>query len=168
MAGWIPVLKASLPYVTQIVTAALPAFTSKPAPGQPDEVVPKQIAELQSAVTQNAESVKTLATQLKEAIEGIDAGAADQGVVALRAEQRIVAEATAQQVVAEAADQPVVVAVAGDDVVVRGADRAVDVDVGIAEGLVAAELARGDGSSEFSNDLASHNRAVNRYQRKAQ
>lgn len=77
MAGWIPVLKASLPYVTQVVTAALPAFTSKPAPGQPEDVVPRQIAELQSAVTHNAESVKTLATQLKEAIEGIDAGAAD-------------------------------------------------------------------------------------------
>jgi len=28
-------------------------------------------------------------------------------------------------------------------------------------------VARGDGSSEFSNDLAAHNRAVNRYQRKA-
>ena len=27
-------------------------------------------------------------------------------------------------------------------------------------------VARGDGSSEFSDDLASHNRAVNRYQRK--
>lgn len=29
-------------------------------------------------------------------------------------------------------------------------------------------VSRGDGSSEFSNDLNSHNRAVNRYQRKAQ
>jgi UPF0755 protein len=29
-------------------------------------------------------------------------------------------------------------------------------------------VSRGDGSSEFSNDLGSHNRAVNRYQRKAQ
>jgi UPF0755 protein len=28
-------------------------------------------------------------------------------------------------------------------------------------------VARGDGSSEFSNDLAAHNRAVNRYQRKS-
>ncbi|MDH3209588.1 MAG: endolytic transglycosylase MltG, partial [Burkholderiaceae bacterium] len=26
-------------------------------------------------------------------------------------------------------------------------------------------VARGDGSSEFSDDLAAHNRAVNRYQR---
>lgn len=29
-------------------------------------------------------------------------------------------------------------------------------------------VSRGDGTSEFSNDLASHNRAVNRFQRKAQ
>jgi UPF0755 protein len=28
-------------------------------------------------------------------------------------------------------------------------------------------VARGDGSSEFSETLADHNRAVNRYQRKA-
>ena len=27
-------------------------------------------------------------------------------------------------------------------------------------------VSRGDGSSEFSDDLAAHNRAVNRYQRK--
>ena len=47
MAGWLPVLKASLPYVSQIVTAALPAFTSKPPGARPEEVAPRQIAELQ-------------------------------------------------------------------------------------------------------------------------
>lgn len=72
---WLPILKASLPYLTQVITAALPAFTSKPPNAKPDEVVPKQIAELQTAVTHNAESVKALATQLKETLEGIDAGA---------------------------------------------------------------------------------------------
>ena len=76
MAAWLPFIKASLPYVTQIVTAAIPAFTSKPSNEKPDELVPKQIAELQSAVTHNAEAVKSLATQLKETIEGIDSGAA--------------------------------------------------------------------------------------------
>jgi hypothetical protein len=75
MAPWLPLLKASLPYVTQLITAAIPAFTSKPASGKPDDVIPKQISELQSAVTHNAESVKALATQLKQTIEGIDAGA---------------------------------------------------------------------------------------------
>ncbi len=75
MAAWLPVIKASLPYVTQIITAAIPAFTSKPSNEVPDELVPKQITELQTAVTHNAEAVKGLATQLKETIEGIDVGA---------------------------------------------------------------------------------------------
>ena len=75
MAAWIPVIKASLPYVTQIVTAAIPAFTSKPPNAPPDEVVPKQIEELQAAVTHNAEAVKGLATQLKETIEALDQSA---------------------------------------------------------------------------------------------
>jgi len=75
MAAWLPVIKASLPYVTQIVTAAIPAFTSKTPNAPPDELVPKQIAELQAAVTHNAEAVKALATQLKETIEAIDQSA---------------------------------------------------------------------------------------------
>jgi hypothetical protein len=75
MAAWLPVLKASLPYVTQVITAAIPAFTSKSASGKADEIVPKQIAELQSAVTRNAETAKTLATELKRTIEGLEAGA---------------------------------------------------------------------------------------------
>jgi hypothetical protein len=76
MAVWLPLLKASLPYITQIVTAAIPAFTSKPASEKAADIVPDQIAELQSAVIRNAESVKALAAQLKETIEEIDAGAA--------------------------------------------------------------------------------------------
>ena len=76
MAAWLPLLKASLPYITQILTAAIPAFTSKPASEKAADVVPKQIAELQAAVTHNAESVKTLATQLKETIEAIDSSTA--------------------------------------------------------------------------------------------
>lgn len=76
MAAWLPLLKASLPYITQIVTAAIPAFTAKTSADKSVEVVPTQIAELQSAVTQNAEAVKALATQLKGTIEGIDTGAA--------------------------------------------------------------------------------------------
>jgi hypothetical protein len=76
MAVWIPLLKASLPYVTQIVATAIPVFTSKPGPAsQSDEVVAQQIAELQSAATQNAESIQILAEKLQRTIEGIDAAA---------------------------------------------------------------------------------------------
>ncbi len=91
MAAWLPLLKASLPYITQIVTAAIPAFTSKSSADKPAEVIPTQIAELQSAVTQNAEAVKALATQLKGTIEGIDTGAAklEQEIKALKRLARI-------------------------------------------------------------------------------
>jgi hypothetical protein len=73
MAAWLPLIKATLPYVTQIFSAALPAFTSKSSAGKPDDVTAKQIAELQNAATNNAESIKGLAAQLKQTIEGIDA-----------------------------------------------------------------------------------------------
>jgi hypothetical protein len=77
MAAWLPVLKASLPYITQIVTAALPMFTSKRTDADSAELLPRQIEELQVAVTQNAESVKELATQMQHTIESLGSGAAD-------------------------------------------------------------------------------------------
>ncbi len=76
MAAFLPALKIALPYITQIVTATLPMFTSRPANAKSDEVVPQQIRELQAAVTHNAESVKGLATQWKDTMVGIDAAAA--------------------------------------------------------------------------------------------
>lgn len=75
MAVWLPALKAILPYVTQIVTAAIPAFTKKNDRGESHEIINNQISELQDAVTHNAESTKILAIQLQQAISGIDAGA---------------------------------------------------------------------------------------------
>ena len=73
MAAWLPALKALLPYATQIVTAAIPAFTRKSGTAQ--DVIPEQIQELQGAVIHNAESVKILATQMQQVITGIDSGA---------------------------------------------------------------------------------------------
>jgi len=73
MAAWLPALKALLPYATQIVTAAIPAFTRKT--GAASDVVPEQIQELHGAVIHNAESVKTLATQMRQVITSIDSGA---------------------------------------------------------------------------------------------
>lgn len=51
-------------------------FTSRTDSGSNAELVPQQIRELQTAVTQNAESVKGLATQWKGTIESIDEAAA--------------------------------------------------------------------------------------------
>lgn len=76
MAAFLPALKIALPYISQIVTATVPMFTSRPANGKSDELVSKQIQELQSAVTQNAESVKVMATQWKDTMENLDAAAA--------------------------------------------------------------------------------------------
>lgn len=75
MAVWLPALKALLPYIAQVVTAAIPAFTTRSDQSRA-EVMPRQIEELQRAVTHNAESVKLLADQLQQAITGIDAAAA--------------------------------------------------------------------------------------------
>jgi septal ring factor EnvC (AmiA/AmiB activator) len=73
MAAWLPLLNASLPYVTQLITVAIPAFTSKPGAGKSEDIVAKQVTELQAAVTGNAESIRGLAAELKQTIEGIDA-----------------------------------------------------------------------------------------------
>lgn len=109
MAVFLPALKIALPYITQVVTAAVPMFTSRPANGKLDEVVPQQIRELQDAVTHNAESVKGLATQWKDTIESIDAAAGrmQKEIVVLR---RLVYFSTAIAVVASVL---AVIAVAG-------------------------------------------------------
>lgn len=72
MPAWLPLLKASLPYVTQIVATALPAFTAKPAEEKTDDLTAQQIAELQSAATNNAESIHVLAEKLQQTIKGIE------------------------------------------------------------------------------------------------
>jgi len=74
MAAWLPAVKTILPYVTQIVAAAVPAFTQKTDKDGTEEAVSGQIAELQAAVVHNAESLKILATQLQQVVNGLDAG----------------------------------------------------------------------------------------------
>ena len=65
-------VKAIAPYVAQLATAAIPAFTSKPDAVKSDPVVAKQIEELQAAATQNAQSIQTLAEKLQQAIQGFE------------------------------------------------------------------------------------------------
>ena len=74
---FLPIIKAIAPYIAQVATVAIPAFTSRrEAPDQEvvklDPVVAKQIEELQSAASQNAQSVKVLAEKLQQAIEDIE------------------------------------------------------------------------------------------------
>ena len=75
MAAWLPVLKAALPYVAQIVTAAIPAFTTKSDVSKTDPLVVQQIEELQAAATKNAESIHLLAEKLQQTIQGIESAA---------------------------------------------------------------------------------------------
>ena len=62
----LPIIKAIAPYIAQIAAAAIPAFTAKkegPKPDASDEdsVISKQIEELQSAASQNSQSLHLLA-----------------------------------------------------------------------------------------------------------
>jgi len=75
VAAWLPALKAVLPYVTNIVTAALPAFTARKGQDRSAEVTAQQIAELQGAATHNAESVQVLAEQLQRTVTAVEQGA---------------------------------------------------------------------------------------------
>ncbi len=75
-APLIPIIKAVAPYVAQIATVAIPAFTSRNAEtGQADPVVAQQIQELQDAATHNAESVQVLADKLQQALDGMEMAA---------------------------------------------------------------------------------------------
>ncbi|MFL6624505.1 MAG: hypothetical protein ACJ8KA_02235 [Sulfurifustis sp.] len=87
MADWIPILKTVLPYLTSVMTAAVPAFQARK-----DE---EKIAELQAAALQNAHSMKVLAEQFQRALEAIEAGA--------RANERMIRQVRILSVIALAA-----------------------------------------------------------------
>lgn len=76
MALWLPAARVVLPYLTQIVAAAIPAFTHKPERSESDDLTRRQIAELQDAVTRNAEAIKTVAVQLERVVQDLDAASA--------------------------------------------------------------------------------------------
>jgi len=68
MAAWmIPALKAILPHVGTIIEAAKPVFSRKTAGADrqtPDEL----LAEVQAAITNNADHIKALAEQLQRTV----------------------------------------------------------------------------------------------------
>ena len=79
MAGWlIPALKAVLPHVGDIVSAAKPVFTKRkpePASAPPSDLLQQQIGELQSAASQNAAHITELAAQLQNTVAAIEKAA---------------------------------------------------------------------------------------------
>jgi hypothetical protein len=80
MAAWlIPAVKAILPFVTPIVSSALPVFTTRKsdeAAAAQNSILQQQITELQSAASQNALHVKKLAEQLQKTVAALEQGAA--------------------------------------------------------------------------------------------
>jgi hypothetical protein len=69
MPAWlIPALKAALPHIGTIISAAAPVFTRKNA----DAVA---ITELQSAASQNAANIKGLAAELQSTVAALEEGA---------------------------------------------------------------------------------------------
>jgi len=69
MPAWLlPALKAVLPHIATIISAAAPVFTRKNA----DAVA---ITELQSAVSQNSANIKELAEQLQSTVGALEQAA---------------------------------------------------------------------------------------------
>ena len=83
-ATWITIAASSLP---EIIRMARPLFTRMPQADNTQQlrmdVIGEQIAELQDAATQNADSIKKLATDMQKTIEVLQAGA-DQAERRLR------------------------------------------------------------------------------------
>jgi hypothetical protein len=84
MAWLVPAVRVILPYLGSIVAAALPVFTTRKsdeAAAAQAQLLQKQVAELQSAASQNAVHIKELAEQLQKTVAALEEGA-------LRAESR--------------------------------------------------------------------------------
>ena len=69
----LPIIKALAPYIAQVATSAIPAFTAKQKESpRNDPIVAKQIEELQNAAKTNAESIHILADKIQQAINAIE------------------------------------------------------------------------------------------------
>jgi len=78
MAVWIiPALKAVLPHVATIISAAMPVFTKKKSDAAANQTVllQQQVTELQSAASQNAAHIKELAAQLQGTLTALEQAA---------------------------------------------------------------------------------------------
>lgn len=78
MPAWIiPALKAVLPHMGTIVSAAAPAFTKKSADAAANQtaLLQQQITELQAAASGNDAHIKELAAQIQTTVEALEKGA---------------------------------------------------------------------------------------------
>ena len=76
MPTWlIPALKAALPHIGTIISAAAPVFTSKADVANQTLLLQQQITELQSAASQNAAHIKELAAELQSTLAALEQAA---------------------------------------------------------------------------------------------
>jgi hypothetical protein len=64
------------PYIPEIIKIARPLFTRNSSHEKSIEVVAQQIAELQTATIQNAESIKIIASEMQRTIDALQTAAA--------------------------------------------------------------------------------------------
>lgn len=99
MPAWLfPALKAVLPHVGTILSAAAPVFTKKSAYAAPNQtsLLQQQVTELQAAVAKNDTHIKDLAMQMRTTLEALEQGEA----LAERRYQRLLTMCLATTVVA--------------------------------------------------------------------
>ena len=93
-ATWITI---AAPYLPDIIKLARPLFTRTPPVDNTHQlrmdVIGEQIAELQDAATQNADSIRKLATDMQKTIEVLQVGA-DRAERQLRRSNQLVLVAT--------------------------------------------------------------------------
>jgi ABC-type enterochelin transport system substrate-binding protein len=76
MPAWlIPALKAALPHIGTIISAAAPVFTRKADAANQTLLLQQQITELQSAASQNAAHIKELAAELQSTVAALEQAA---------------------------------------------------------------------------------------------
>lgn len=79
MAAWLlPAVRTVLPYISSIVAATMPIFTTRKsdeAAAAQAGLLQKQITELQTAASQNAAHIKELAEQLQKTVAALEEGA---------------------------------------------------------------------------------------------
>lgn len=72
MSSWLAI---AVPYLPEIIHLARPLFTRNKNQDKAPEVVAQQIAELQTAVADNVESIKKLALEMQQTIDALQVGA---------------------------------------------------------------------------------------------
>lgn len=69
---WMTAISAALPYIESVAKLALPVFKQRQSDKEAADTQQKQIEELQTAVTHNAEHVRALAQQLQTTVTALE------------------------------------------------------------------------------------------------